>query len=254
MLSNLVEDWVRNTFRRVGGWISKTGIGPNTVTMIGFLLNFPVAYLLAQGQFIWGGLFILFAGVFDMLDGAVARATGKMTKFGAFLDSTFDRFSEIVVLLGLLLYYRSPIGLDGEKMGGSILVYVAITGSLMVSYVKARSEGLQIPMKGVGLLPRPERVILTAGACLLKPVWGDVVVIVVLWILAVGTNLTAIQRIMYVWINASKERKAEALAKAQALNDNKLRESKENNKELKEEENVEQLARKRWSFRRVDGR
>jgi CDP-diacylglycerol--glycerol-3-phosphate 3-phosphatidyltransferase len=244
MLSNLIEDWARNIAKHVGRVVAKTGLTPNTVTIIGFLLNFPVAYVLGQGSFLVGGLLILFAGAFDMLDGAVARATGKMTTFGAFLDSTLDRFSEIVVLLGLLLFYRSPAGLVGEKMGGSILVYVAITGSLMVSYVKARSEGLHIAMKGVGLLPRPERVLLLAGACIATPFFNEIAMIVVLWVLAVGTNMTAFQRIMYVWLAASKELKKEALAKAQTPKDNKE----------KEEENSEALARKRWSFRRVDGR
>jgi CDP-diacylglycerol--glycerol-3-phosphate 3-phosphatidyltransferase len=247
MLSNLVEDWARNIAKRFGRFVAKTGLGPNAITMIGFLLNFPVAYLLGQGWFFWGGIMILVAGVFDMLDGAVARATGKMTKFGAFLDSTFDRFSEIVVLLGLLLYYRSPIGADGEKMGGSILVYVAITGSLMVSYVKARSEGLNIAMKGVGLLPRPERVVMLAAACILATWVGDIAVIVVLWVLSVGTNLTAIQRIMYVWLTASKEQKEQKAA---------LQAQTQAKKELQEDKSEDsgEIARKRWSFRRVDGR
>ncbi|NWJ94335.1 MAG: CDP-alcohol phosphatidyltransferase family protein [Chloroflexi bacterium] len=240
MLSNLIEDWARNIAKHVGRLVAKTGLTPNMVTIIGFLLNFPVAYVLGQGSFLLGGFLILFAGAFDMLDGAVARATGKMTKFGAFLDSTLDRYSEIVVLLGLLLFYRSEAGLTGEKMGGSILVYIAITGSLMVSYVKARSEGLQIAMKGVGLLPRPERVVMLAIACILTPVFNEIAMIIVLWVLAVGTNLTAFQRIMYVWLTASKELKKETQT---------LKENKE-----KEDEKSETLTRKRWSFRRVDGR
>lgn len=250
MLSNLIEDWARSIAKHVGRFVAKSGIGPNAITMIGFLLNFPVAYVLGQGWFLWGGIFILFAGAFDMLDGAVARATGKMTKFGAFLDSTFDRFSEIVVLLGLLLYYRSPIGVEGERMGGSILVYVAISGSLMVSYVKARAEGLSIPMKGVGLLPRPERVVMLAAACIIAAFVGDIAVIIVLWILSVGTNLTAVQRIMYVWLAAAKEQKVEAVAIGEA------KDIKDKDKEIKdkEEETEESVARKLWSFRRVDGR
>ncbi len=247
MLSNLVEDWARNIARKVGGFVAKSGIGPNAITIIGFLLNFPVAYVLAQGQFFLGGLLILFAGAFDMLDGAVARATGKMTKFGAFLDSTFDRYSEIVVLLGLLLYYRSPLGIKGEEMGGSVLVYIAITGSLMVSYVKARAEGLNMPMKGVGLLPRPERVIMLAAASIITAFTGDIAMIIVLWILAVGTNFTSIQRIVYVWLTTVREQKA-----ALALKNEQMPPVKE--AQEKEEESGEELVRKRWSFRRVDGR
>jgi len=244
MLSGLIEDWARRMARHVGRVVAVTGLGPNTITIIGFLLNFPVAYVLGQGWFVWGGLLILFAGAFDMLDGAVARVTGKTSKFGAFLDSTLDRYSEIVVLLGLLLYYRSPEGTVGERLGGSILVYVAICGSLMVSYVKARSEGLNITMKGVGLLPRPERVVMLAVACLLTPLFNEIAVIVVLWILAVGTNLTALQRIIFVWLATSREQKEATQAAVIATQPHK-------DKELEEEETV---ARKRWSFRRVDGR
>ncbi len=253
MLSNLIEDWARGVARHVGHFVAKSGLGPNAITIIGFLLNFPVAYVLGQGWFLWGGFLILFAGLFDMLDGAVARATGKSSKFGAFLDSTFDRYSEIVVLLGLLLYFRGVIGETGEKMGGSILTYAAITGSLMVSYVKARSEGLDIPMKGVGLLPRPERVGLTALACLLQPVFGDISLIVLLWVLSVGTNLTALQRILYVWATTGREEKAQMQAAATAKAQPKVpTPPKESDKDKDKE--TEEVARKRWSFRRVDGR
>src|SRR5215212_3829020 len=133
MLSNLIEDWARGVARHVGRFVAKSGLSPNSLTVLGFLLNFPAAFILAQGQnwsWLVGGLMILFAGGFDMLDGAVAKVTGRVTRFGAFLDSTLDRYSEVVVFLGLLLYYRS--GPNTDINGGSILVYIAIAGSLMV--------------------------------------------------------------------------------------------------------------------------
>src|SRR5690349_11963769 len=156
MLSNLIEDWARGIARQVGRFVAKSHLSPNALTIIGFLINFPAAYILSLGQtWSWwvGGLLVLFAGAFDMLDGAVAKVTGKTTKSGAFLDSTLDRCSEVGVFLGLLMYYRS--GPNTDQYHGSILVYIAIVGSLLVSYVKARGEGLGLETKGVGLLPRP---------------------------------------------------------------------------------------------------
>lgn len=257
MLSNLIEDWARGIARQVGRLVAKSGLSPNSLTILGFLLNFPAAFILAQGQtwsWIVGGLLILFAGAFDMLDGAVARVTGKSSKFGAFLDSNFDRLSEVVVFLGLILYYRS--GPNTDQYYGSVLVYVAITGSLMVSYTKARAEGLGMECKGVGLLPRPERVLLVAAGCLLSPVW-DLSLIVVLWVLAIGTNFTAAQRIAHIWLETSRQEKAErAAALAAAPQPSTMAEpslAKNGQKDtVKEEE--ETAPRKGWRFRRVGGR
>jgi CDP-diacylglycerol--glycerol-3-phosphate 3-phosphatidyltransferase len=227
MFSNLIEDWARGVARGFVRIFAKTPLTPNGITVIGFLLNFPVAYVLANGWFFWGGLLILFAGVFDMLDGALAKITGRVTKFGAFLDSSMDRYSEVVVFLGLLLYYRGfP---DADKDGGSILVYAAITGSLMISYVKARAEGLGMECK-MGLLPRPERVVIIALGTFFGAFW-PIALPIALWILAVGTNLTAFQRIMYIWMTTNRELAA--------------------SKKVAEGQEGETL-RKRWSFRRLN--
>ncbi len=266
MLSNLIEDWARGIARHVGRFVAKSHLSPNALTVIGFLLNFPAAFILAQGQsWSWwvGGIMVLFAGAFDMLDGAVAKVTGKTTKFGAFLDSTLDRCSEVVVFLGLLMYYRS--GPTTDQYHGSILVYIAIAGSLLVSYVKARAEGLGMECKGVGLLPRPERVGMIVAGCIIN-VWWDLALIVVLWILAIGTNFTAIQRIWYVYSTAKKH-EAAAAQQAQAIqtlapavtiasqpvvatSGSPVKE-KEVSQENPEEES---LARKGWRFRRAGGR
>jgi CDP-diacylglycerol---glycerol-3-phosphate 3-phosphatidyltransferase len=253
MLSNLIEDWARGIARQVGRLVAKSRLSPNSLTIIGFLLNFPVAFILAQGHnwsWIAGGLLMLFAGAFDMLDGAVARVTGKSTKFGAFLDSNFDRLSEVVVFLGLLLYFRS--GPNTDQYYGSVLVYIAITGSLMVSYTKARAEGLGMACKGVGLLPRPERVLIIAAGCIFTPMW-DLALIVALWILAIGTNFTAAQRIGHIWIETNRQVKAEklaTLAATQAIAETNL--SKDGHKDAAKEEE-QALPRKGWRFRRVDG-
>ncbi len=261
MLSNLIEDWARGIARRVGRFVAKSHLSPNALTIIGFLLNFPAAFILSQGQaWSWwvGGLLVLFAGAFDMLDGAVAKVTGKTTKFGAFLDSTLDRCSEVVVFLGLLLYYRS--GPTTDQYYGSTLVYIAIAGSLLVSYVKARAEGLGMECKGVGLLPRPERVLMIVAGCIIN-VWWSLALIVVLWILAIGTNVTAIQRIWYVYSTAKKQDLATAQAAQTAIpvaaSQTAVAASASPVKEVKETQpetaGQEELARKAFFFRRAGG-
>jgi CDP-diacylglycerol--glycerol-3-phosphate 3-phosphatidyltransferase len=244
MFSNLIEDWARGVARGVARIFTRTPLTPNSLTVIGFLLNFPVAYVMANGWLMLGGFLILFAGVFDMLDGALAKVTGRTSKFGAFLDSSMDRYSEVVVFLGLLLYYRSSPEMD--KDGGSILVYAAITGSLMISYVKARAEGLGMECK-MGLMPRPERVVLIAIGCILGAFW-PVVLLISLWILAIGTNFTAFQRIIYIWM---KTRREEIDKRNSIVLEARLEIKAPKNKPNKENEDGEPL-RKRWSFRRAN--
>ncbi|MEI7556696.1 CDP-alcohol phosphatidyltransferase family protein [Candidatus Chlorohelix sp.] len=241
MFSNLIEDWARGIARVVVRIFVKTPLTPNRITVIGFLLNIPVAYVLANGWFLLGGLLILFAGVFDMLDGALAKITGRASTFGAFLDSSLDRYSEAVVFLGLLLYYRNIP--DADKDGGSILVYVSISGSFMISYVKARAEGLGLQCK-MGLLPRPERVVLIALGTFISAFWSPALPIS-LWILAVGTNLTAFQRIIYIWMQTNRENRAKVQSE--------LETHAENKQEARPSEDEEgEPTRKRWSFKRAN--
>ena len=147
-LSNYVET-------PVALFLGRMGLTPNLVTIIGLLIAVAAAYLIGVGQWWAGGLVALFAGIFDMFDGALARNTGRASDFGALLDSTIDRVSEAVVLLGVLAYY-----LTSDNDLGAMLVYGALVGSIMVSYMRARSEGLGIECK-VGVMQRPERVALT---------------------------------------------------------------------------------------------
>ena len=173
-------------------FLGRMGLTPNLVTIIGLLIAVAAAYLIAVGQWWAGGLVALFAGIFDMFDGALARNTGRASDFGALLDSTIDRVSEAVVLLGVLAYY-----LTSDNDWGAMLVYGALVGSIMVSYMRARSEGLGIDCK-VGVMQRPERVALT-GLGLIVAHWIPVVMLIVLGVIATLTTVTAIHRLFHTW-------------------------------------------------------
>lgn len=163
------------------------GVSPNALTVSGFLLSAFVAWVLSGGNYLAGGLLTLFAGSFDMLDGAVARAGNRVSVFGGFLDSTLDRYSEAVLLLGLVVHFLR-IGNDTAV----VLTYLTIIGSLMISYTRARSEAAGLKNES-GLLARPERVVLLGVLLVLgAPV-------IALWILAVLTNFTAAQRVYHVY-------------------------------------------------------
>ncbi|MCL0029442.1 CDP-alcohol phosphatidyltransferase family protein [Dehalococcoidia bacterium] len=179
--------------------IARTGISPNALTITGFLLNALVAGVLAGGYLFLGGFLVLFAGWFDMLDGALARISGKSTRFGTLLDSTVDRFSEAVVFLGLLVFYLA----QGATLE-ILLIYFTIVGSIMVSYVRARAEGLGLRSE-VGLFTRPERVILLALGLLPSRIF-PVALLVVLWILAVGTMITVLHRLIHTWRQMKDDR------------------------------------------------
>jgi CDP-diacylglycerol--glycerol-3-phosphate 3-phosphatidyltransferase len=166
--------------------IGRTGVSPNALTLGGTLLHVGVAWLLAAGHLRAGAVALAIAAAFDGLDGALARRTGCESVFGAFLDSTFDRVSEILVFLGLLVYsQRTDLPVEGR------LVLVALAGSLMVSYTRARSEGLRCGTK-VGVFGRLERMLVLVVGLLLG--W----LTAALWILAVGAWLTAAHRVIDV--------------------------------------------------------
>ena len=169
--------------RLLGGW----GVTPNLLTVCGYLLNLPVVYMLATGRLRLGGVLVALAAAFDALDGAVAREMGQSTTFGALFDSVMDRYAEATVFLGLFLYY-----LHSGATLELVLVYVTIVGSLMVSYARARAEGLGLACK-VGLLTRFERMVLVVLGLLVRQMP------VVLALMAVFTNLTALQRVHRIW-------------------------------------------------------
>lgn len=187
MLSEKVREWTRGLRAFIARLLGRSGISPNALTVFGYLLHLPVMYALATGHMLLGGILLSIASLFDSLDGSVAREMGQVTTFGAFLDSVADRFSEGTVLLGLLLWY-----LQSEGKAEIILIYTAVFGSLMVSYTRARAEGVGIECKE-GLLTRFERVILLVAGLILQQVR------LALWVLAILTNCTALQRVYHVW-------------------------------------------------------
>ncbi len=176
--------------RPVAGALAKMGVSPNMVTFAGLVGAGISAWLISEGMLWIGGVVMLFAGILDLFDGALARSTGQDSAFGALLDSVVDRVSEIVVLLGLLIHYARA-----DSLEGTVLVYLAVGGSVMVSYLRARSEGLGIDCK-VGIMTRPERVA-ALGFGLIVGHWLPVVMLMVLGVIAALTILTTAQRLFH---------------------------------------------------------
>lgn len=188
MLSKYGRPLLTDIMGRIAHTLHRMGVTPNALTYSGFFLTAITALFLANGMFRWGGILLLIAAFFDMLDGAVARFTEQMSTFGAFLDSTLDRYSESVTFLAMAYFYSLRASTRTEL----VLIIVILVGSLMVSYTKARAEALQVECKA-GILQRPERVVLLIFGLLtgwLQPV---------LWLMAVLTNFTAGQRIYEVY-------------------------------------------------------
>lgn len=162
-------------------------IHPNALTFIGLLINIYAAVLLAQGRFMTAGFVIIGAGIFDMVDGRVARETNQVTRFGGFFDSVLDRYSDLALLMGLLVYYAN-IGRNFYV----VLTAVVMTASVMISYSRSRAENT-IPKCKVGFLERPERIVLFIIGALFDRMAP------VLWIIAILGNITVIHRMMYTW-------------------------------------------------------
>lgn len=174
--------------------LAALGLTPNMATLLGLLLNCVTAVILASGHLRIAGALLLFAGLFDMVDGALARIRNQKTTFGAFFDSTLDRYSEGIVLLGVIIFAMSAPAYPSRTLLVA-LTYVAGLSSLMVSYARARAEGLGLECKS-GLMARPERVLLLAAGLILG---GASWLIWTVGILAVTSTYTAIERIFVVW-------------------------------------------------------
>jgi CDP-diacylglycerol--glycerol-3-phosphate 3-phosphatidyltransferase len=179
-------------------------IHPNVLTFLGLVINIGAAALLAVGQFRWAGVVIIGAGLFDMVDGRVARETNRVTRFGGFFDSVIDRYSDLALFMGLLVYYASI-----NRFFYIVLTAIVMTGSVMVSYTRARSE-ISIPKCKVGFLERPERVVLIIIGALFDRMAP------VLWVIAVLSNLTVIHRMIYTWQEAKRLEDAQLRAVPQA--------------------------------------
>jgi CDP-diacylglycerol--glycerol-3-phosphate 3-phosphatidyltransferase len=167
-------------------------VHPNVLTFFGLLINVWAAFLFAAGSFRWGGVVVIAAGLFDMVDGRVARETNQVTRFGGFFDSVLDRYSDLGVLIGLLVYYASI-----NRYFYVVLTAIVMTGTVMVSYTRARAENT-IPKCKVGFLERPERVVLVILGALFDRMAP------VLWILAVFSNMAVISRMMFTWQECQK--------------------------------------------------
>jgi CDP-diacylglycerol--glycerol-3-phosphate 3-phosphatidyltransferase len=184
--------------------LAALGLTPNMATIIGLLLNALAAVVLASGQLRLGGVALLIAGLFDMVDGALARVRNQKTTFGAFFDSTIDRYSEGLTLLGVSVYaLRQPP--SATHQWEIALAYVAALASLMVSYTRARAEGLGLTLK-TGLMARPERVVALAGGLLIG---GAGWLVWTLLLLAVTSVFTSAQRIVDVARMLGRERSTE---------------------------------------------
>ena len=177
---------------RIVRWLALSKIHPNVLTFLGLVINIWAAWLFAQGSSRWAGVVVIGAGLFDMVDGRVARETNQVTRFGGFFDSVLDRYSDLALYMGLLVYYASI-----RNFFYIVLTAVVMTGSVMVSYTRARAENA-IPRCKVGFLERPERVVLIIIGALFDRMAP------VLWVIAVLSNLTVIHRMIYTWQEAKR--------------------------------------------------
>jgi CDP-diacylglycerol--glycerol-3-phosphate 3-phosphatidyltransferase len=175
-------------------------IHPNVLTFLGLVINGVAAWLLASDHFVYAGIVMIVAGLFDMVDGRVARETKQVTLFGGFFDSVVDRYSDLVLLMGLLVYYASI-----NRFFYIVLTAVVMTASVMVSYTRARAECV-IPKCKVGFMERPERMVLLILGALFNRMAP------VLWVIAVIGNISVIHRTLFTWQEAKRLEEAQLRA------------------------------------------
>ncbi|MBI1750437.1 MAG: CDP-alcohol phosphatidyltransferase family protein [Acidobacteria bacterium] len=190
MVTRKIGEALRWVLYKIVHLLAATGVQPNFLTFFGLVINIVAAIFFARGRFPAAGGVMILAGLFDMVDGRVARAQGRVTKFGAFFDSVIDRYSDLVLYLGLLIHYANM-----SRNRYAVLVGVAMAGSVMVSYTRARAESL-IPECKAGFWERPERIVLLIIGALANRIAPA------LWLLAIGPNITVIHRIIYTWKEA----------------------------------------------------
>jgi len=198
--------------------LARLGVHPNILSITGLILSVVAGFVYSLGSFFWAAWIVVLAGTCDALDGELARQTGKNSRFGAFFDSALDRYSDCVILMGLGWYFAGGPLLQGSGQASVgdqspvavVLIILAMAGSFMVSYTRARAEALGLECK-VGLMQRPERITLLVIGSLLGsiPVIGLIFVKVTLLILALSTNITAIHRMIHVRNQFLRENQAE---------------------------------------------
>jgi CDP-diacylglycerol--glycerol-3-phosphate 3-phosphatidyltransferase len=199
MFTTRFEDWVRRRAEALMSAAGRIPLTPNQITVVGLCLTFFASGLAAFGQLRWAGVVLIFSGTCDILDGALARSTKSSYPYGAFLDSTLDRYSEGAVYVGLAAYF---VTIGGPLQRWLVLATVAaLAGSFLVSYVRARAQSLGFTCE-TGLFARPERIVVTV----IGLIAGGLVLYGVVFLLAILTNLTAVQRIREVWLQGRAQR------------------------------------------------
>src|SRR5690349_7450928 len=190
--------WACNkVIRLIVRGLALSKIHPNVLTFLGLVINIGAAVLLAAGQFRWAGAVIIGAGLFDMVDGRVARETNRVTRFGGFFDSVLDRYSDLALLMGLLVWYGSI-----NRPLYVVLTALVMAASVMISYTRARAEN-SIPTCKVGFMERPERVVLLIIGALFDRMSP------VLWVIAVLGNLTVVHRMVFTYQEAKRLEEAQ---------------------------------------------
>ena len=190
VLPHSIQKWFINLIDPAIEFIVRFNVHPNHFTILGLFISIIGALFYAKHDIRLGGLFILLGGICDIIDGKVARKTGLSSKFGALFDSSLDRWAELFMFLGVAIFF-----VQSNHTITSIMVVLALGGSMMVSYVRARAEGLGFEGK-VGIMQRPERIVYIGASSLIHPIALEIVV----WMIAILANFTAIQRMYHVWI------------------------------------------------------
>lgn len=201
MFTTRFEAWVRRQAQALMSVLGRVPFTPNQITVVGVALTFVAAVLVAFSQLRWAGVVLIFAGTFDILDGALARSSGRSYPYGAFLDSTLDRYSEGAIYIGLVAYFVTTSGPLQRWL--LLATMAAMAGSFLVSYVRARAQSLGFTCES-GLFARPERVVATVVGL----IFGGPILYVIVVLLAILTNVTALQRIREVWLQGRAQRMA----------------------------------------------
>jgi CDP-diacylglycerol--glycerol-3-phosphate 3-phosphatidyltransferase len=214
----LLPDWVKNGYLRlidpVANWLVRRGVHPNTITIFGTACTVTGGIIYGTGHIRTGGVFLAVTALFDVLDGTVARRSGKSSTFGAFLDSTLDRLADGFLLGGLAVFYATSHPHGSVPL--MITALLGMIGAFMTSYTRARAESLGIEAK-VGLLQRPERIVLlSAPQALFGLVFGGWVLAIITVVLTVTAWITVIQRVAFVYTATTRADTAEARTEREA--------------------------------------
>lgn len=189
VLPKSIQTWFLRIIDPIIEFLVHLNVHPNFFTVLGLIVSIIGAYFFANHNLRIGAIYILLGGLCDIIDGKVARKTGQSSKFGALFDSSLDRYSEVFMFLGVAIHF---VKMDLPTT--SIMVFLGLGGSMMVSYVRARAEGLGYACK-VGIMQRPERIVYICAGALIH----EYVLMVAVWMIAILANFTALQRMHHVW-------------------------------------------------------